>query len=202
MKTKTVYAFDTNTHRFVHAVTLDEGDMSPLEKDVWLIPGSCLLVAPPAAPAGWHAAAIGGAWVLQENPVVPVDPEAPEPEPPVPPTLEERAEGLRTLVQQYMDATAKTKGYDSILNAITYADEESVPKFWAEGRMFRTWRSLMWAACYAMLASVIAGDIPEPADGNALLALLPHLDLAKCVTDEAELVTAQAAAAEAPTPAP
>ena len=89
------------------------------------------------------------------------------------------AETQRTLVnavQNYLDSAAKQYGYDDIKSAVTYADEPAVPKFQAEGRAFRAWRSLTWATCYAILADVLAGTRPVPTvDG--LLAELPIFNL-------------------------
>lgn len=47
-------------------------------------------------------------------------------------------------VQNLLDDKAKSMGYDSIITAISYADEPSVPKFQKEGLAFRKWRSLVW----------------------------------------------------------
>jgi len=80
------------------------------------------------------------------------------------------------LVQAHMDAKARGLRYDSIANAITYADEPAVPKFQAEGLAFRTWRSLVWARCYAILAEVQAGEREIPTD-DELIGELPLLDL-------------------------
>ncbi|QDJ35821.1 hypothetical protein CBR67_03675 [Bordetella hinzii] len=80
------------------------------------------------------------------------------------------------LVQKYMDDAARALRYDSIANAITYADEPSVPKFQAEGRAFRAWRSLVWDTCYRILDQVKAGEREIPTD-DELLAELPDLSL-------------------------
>ncbi|MGB6103631.1 MAG: hypothetical protein WBF88_07250 [Pusillimonas sp.] len=80
------------------------------------------------------------------------------------------------LVQRYMDSAAQKLNYDSIANAITYAEEPAVPKFQAEGRGFRAWRSLVWAKCYEILDGVQTGMISIPTD-EELIAALPSLTI-------------------------
>ncbi|QDJ52796.1 hypothetical protein [Bordetella hinzii] len=80
------------------------------------------------------------------------------------------------LVQKHMDDAARARRYDNIAAAITYADEASVPRFQAEGRAFRAWRSLVWDTCYRILDQVKAGEREIPTD-DELLAELPDLSL-------------------------
>lgn len=79
-------------------------------------------------------------------------------------------------VQNHLDAAARQYGYDDIKSAVTYAEEPAVPKFQAEGKAFRAWRSLTWAACYAILADVLAGTRSVPT-ADELLAELPALEV-------------------------
>lgn len=79
-------------------------------------------------------------------------------------------------VQAHMDAQARALNYDSIANAITYADEPAVPKFQAEGQAFRAWRSLVWARCYEILEEVQGGARAIPSD-DELIAELPKLQI-------------------------
>jgi hypothetical protein len=83
---------------------------------------------------------------------------------------------LTDAVQRHLDATAQAAGYDDIKSAVTYADEPAVLKFQQEGQRFRAWRSLVWAACYAMLAAVMAGTRTVPTV-DELLAELPALEV-------------------------
>lgn len=83
------------------------------------------------------------------------------------------------LVQAHLDAVARSWGYgektrpevSAILHAISYAEEPAVPKFQAEGRALRAWRSEVWAACYAMLDEVKAGQRAIPAPDEVIAAL-------------------------------
>lgn len=80
---------------------------------------------------------------------------------------------LTRAVQDHMDETAGTYGYDSIYTAATYADEPAVPQFQREGRALRAWRSLVWAHCHQVLADVLAGNRAAPSAAD-LIAELPE----------------------------
>ncbi len=191
MKTKTVYSFGPD-RIYIGPLVLDESDLSPAdEREVWLVPGNCLETPPPAAVEGKrYFAAVNGMWIEEDVPA----PEAPRPEPPtdapaptsVPhePTFEERAAALRSAVQKHLDLAAAARGYDDIRTAVTYADEDSVPRFQAEGRAFRAWRSRVWAFCYSLQAQVAAGDVDEP----TLEELLPMLPVCDFIAHGADAV--------------
>ena len=93
---------------------------------------------------------------------------------PKPPTPEQIIEAMRAAIQKHMDTAAQGYGYDDIKAAVTYADEPALPKFQAEGRAFRAWRSLVWAYAYEVLDAVQAGD-REQSTADELLAELPEL---------------------------
>ena len=80
------------------------------------------------------------------------------------------------IVQAHMDAAARALRYDDMKTAVTYAEEPAVPKFQAEGRALRAWRSLVWEECYAILAEVTSGECDIPTD-EELIAALPRLVL-------------------------
>ena len=98
------------------------------------------------------------------------------PEPVPAPSVDDVKAALSGAVQGHMDAAAKAAGYDDIKSAVTYADEPAVAKFQQEGQSFREWRSLVWAACYGVMADVEAGyrDVPT---AQELIAELPLLEL-------------------------
>lgn len=81
---------------------------------------------------------------------------------------------FRAIIQKRLDEAAVSVGYDDIKTAVTYADEPSVPKFEAEGKALRAWRSLVWAYGYEQIAAVQSGDrsLPTP---EQLIAELPPL---------------------------
>lgn len=92
--------------------------------------------------------------------------------PPPPPSDAEIQAQLTAVVQRHLDAKAKALGYDNIFTAVTYAEEPSVPKFQADGLALRAWRSAVWAAGYALLADVQAGQAQVPS-AEALVDSLP-----------------------------
>jgi hypothetical protein len=92
------------------------------------------------------------------------------------PTAAEKQAALVNAVQSLLDASAKSRGYDNILSAVTYADEPSVSIFASEGQAYRQWRSECWAYCYNRLEQVMEGAQEVPT-APQLLSDLPPLSL-------------------------
>lgn len=65
-------------------------------------------------------------------------------------------------VAQELDNFAKTRGYDSILSACSYATS-SVPKYQVEGARAMTLRDASWVKAYETITAVTAHEIPPPA---------------------------------------
>lgn len=65
-------------------------DPSPLEPDVWLLPGGCVDALPPHIPAGKRARWTGTEFTIEDCPPPVVVPDAPEP-PPLPPSVQRAA---------------------------------------------------------------------------------------------------------------
>lgn len=80
---------------------------------------------------------------------------------------------LTDAVQRVLDNKAQELNYDSCLSVCSYIDT-GVPKFDAEGRAFRAWRSAVWAKGYEILAQVQAGQRAIPTEA-VLLSELPQL---------------------------
>ncbi len=76
--------------------------------------------------------------------------------------------------QTRLDAFAQGRNYDGILSACSYATS-TVPKFQAEGQYCVQARDATWAALYAILAQVQAGERPLPQGYADLEAQLPIL---------------------------
>lgn len=81
----------------------------------------------------------------------------------------DNAEKLRWLkdsivarTQQRLDDFAKTRNYDGILSAATYATS-TIPKFQVEGQYAVEARDATWSKLYEILAEVEAGTRPVPA---------------------------------------
>jgi hypothetical protein len=76
-------------------------------------------------------------------------------------------------VQAYLDDTAKTRNYDGILSACTYATSTAA-NFQAEGQACVAWRDAVWLYCYQVMADIQADrrTIPTVAE---LVTELPVL---------------------------
>lgn len=170
--TKTIYLIDPETHVLIGSSPhpLDPVETERTGKPVYALLNSAVATeaVPPRVPVGMRAVLVDRDWVLEPIPAPappPAPAAAPKPAPtpePVEPSFDERLAALRAHVQDYMDAIARSYGYDDIRTAVTYAEEPSVPKFQAEGRALRAWRSAVWQACYELLERVQAGAAPEP----------------------------------------
>jgi hypothetical protein len=151
---------------FVGFTTADE---SPLEPGVFLIPGGCIEAEPPTTPAGKRARWTGASWVFEDLP-------EPEPEPePEPLTPEQIVAQYTAAVQKRLDDFARTRGYDGILSAATYA-ASTVPKFKAEGQYAVEARDATWVKLYQILAEVEAGTRPAPSGYADIEPDLPILE--------------------------
>jgi hypothetical protein len=92
---------------------------------------------------------------------------------PPPPTTEQIIAEYTAAVQQRIDAFARTRNYDGILSAATYATS-TVLTFAAEGQYAVAARDTTWAKCYEILAAVESGARPLPTLAE-LFAELPAL---------------------------
>jgi hypothetical protein len=94
--------------------------------------------------------------------------------PPPPKTPEEIIAEFTAKVQARLDAFARTRGYDGILSACTYATSTN-PKFAAEGQYCVQARDATWAKCYEVMNAVQSGERPVPT-WEELEAELPPLE--------------------------
>lgn len=78
-------------------------------------------------------------------------------------------------VQRYLDDFARTKTYDSMLSACTYATS-TVPQFAKEGQYCVEKRDECWAILARIEAEVLAGTRPAPTGFNDIWAELPALE--------------------------
>jgi hypothetical protein len=76
--------------------------------------------------------------------------------------------------QQRLDDFAKTRNYDSILSACTYAADPN-PKFASEGQYCVDARGATWATLYEIMAEVEAGTRPMPSGYADVEGELPVL---------------------------
>ena len=91
-----------------------------------------------------------------------------------PAPVERLVAAVTQAVQQRLDDFARTRNYDGILSAATYATS-AVPKFASEGQYAVQARDAIWAACYAIMAEVQQGQRPMPTI-EQVLAELPVLE--------------------------
>lgn len=77
-------------------------------------------------------------------------------------------------VQQRLDNFARTRNYDNILSACTYATS-NVPKFAQEGQRCVNLRDATWNAMYVYISEVEAGTRPMPTGYADVEPLLPTL---------------------------
>lgn len=84
-------------------------------------------------------------------------------------------DGIVAATQARLDAFARTRNYDSILSACTYATDPS-PVFSAEGQYCVAARSATWATLYALMDDVQAGQWQMPESFDDVEPLLPVLE--------------------------
>lgn len=158
-----IYHYDPISGRYTKPGVADPDQLA--EGD-WLIPAFATADEPPPEPEGMFAAFIDGAWTLLPEPE-PEEPPEPDPE-----TPEQTKARLSRVLQALLDTTAQSQDFDNIFTAVTYADEPAVPRFQIQGAALRAWRSLVWAAGYAVMDAVLAGERPIPTE-EELLAEMP-----------------------------
>lgn len=96
--------------------------------------------------------------------------------PPAPPeqSPEELQAEIVAATQARLDAFARTRSYDGILSACTYATS-AVPRFRADGQHCVEMRDATWARLYELLAEVQAGSRPMPESFADIEPELPAL---------------------------
>jgi hypothetical protein len=72
--------------------------------------------------------------------------------PPVEDTPEQIKGRLTSAVQLHLDSEARRRYYDDIVSACSYAAAPNI--FQAEAIALLTWRSNVWATCYAVMGEV------------------------------------------------
>jgi hypothetical protein len=91
---------------------------------------------------------------------------------PIPPS--QIQDEIVTATQQRLDNFAKTRNYDSILSACTYAADLN-PKFAAEGQYCVDARGATWTKLYEIMDEVEAGTRPMPSGYSDIESELPPL---------------------------
>ena len=91
------------------------------------------------------------------------------------PSADQIKASIVQLTQQRLDDFAKTRNYDNILSACTYATS-SIPKFSQEGQSAVNARDTTWAALYTILAEVESGSKSMPKGFTDIEPFLPVLE--------------------------
>jgi hypothetical protein len=90
------------------------------------------------------------------------------------PTAESIEDAFTAAIQKRLDDFARTRNYDGILSACTYA-ASAVPKFQGEGAACVNLRDATWAAAYDILAEVQGGQRSMPSNIEDIADDLPDL---------------------------
>lgn len=77
-------------------------------------------------------------------------------------------------VQNHLDATAQSRGYDNTYTCLSYLSSTD-PVWHKEANAFNVWRDQVWRKCHDILNSVMAGECAAPSL-EELLAMLPVID--------------------------
>jgi hypothetical protein len=82
---------------------------------------------------------------------------------------------ITTATQSRLDTFARTRNYDGILSACTYATS-TITKFHAEGQYCVDARDATWATLYSIMGEVQAGTRPMPSGYADIESELPVLE--------------------------
>jgi len=78
------------------------------------------------------------------------------------PTIDDLIAINTQAIQLHLDSFAKSRGYDSVIGACSYASQPVGAHFQAEGAAFLAWRSAVWSKAYEIVDKVKKGDLPFP----------------------------------------
>lgn len=78
----------------------------------------------------------------------------------------QQVDELRATVSDHVEAFARSEGFESTLDAVSYADEPAEPNRQSKAIAIRLWRS----QCWAVFDAEIVGQLPSAED---LIAALP-----------------------------
>lgn len=81
---------------------------------------------------------------------------------------------IKAQAQESLDSFARSKGYDDIVSACSYANS-TIPSYAQEGARAVELRDLTWSTLHQYLTDVEAGVKPLPTTEEEIVALIPEL---------------------------
>lgn len=131
----------------------------PYSAEVWAYENHALIVCSETV-AGSPTACGSQVWTIVEDPNY-VSPEK---------LLKE----YETAIQDFLDKTAQSRGYDNTYTCLSYLNS-TVEKWKIESNKFLVWRDEVWTKVHAILDEFNAGKIPQPSL-NDVIEQLPKID--------------------------
>lgn len=88
-----------------------------------------------------------------------------------PPPMDEGS--MWQVMRRETDRVAQTFGYVDMTEAVSFADDATVPQFQGHGQQLKTWRAQMWQSCHNIILASRNGDRENPNTPESLIAELP-----------------------------
>ncbi len=157
--------YQTDDEGFFINITIADPD--PLVPGNFLIPAGCVTVVPPNLDNNQRAKWDGNGWIVIGEPEPETIPE------PTPEEITSRIiENFRIAIDSYVDATARSKGYNSAAHCASYVASTHAP--WAaEAAAFISWRDQVWLSVFSQLEDIQNGLLPIPESIEQVISTLP-----------------------------
>lgn len=84
------------------------------------------------------------------------------------------AKHIRVAIREYIDQTARSRGYDSGSTLASYMASTN-PEWAAEAQAFIVWRDAAWLSAHTALDKIASGARDVLSEGN-IIATLPPID--------------------------
>jgi hypothetical protein len=85
-----------------------------------------------------------------------------------------RLSTYQNAVQDHIDTTAKSKGYNDAASLAGYT-VSTIPVWQSEAAAFVAWRDQVWIFVFDTLAQIQAGNLAPPESPEALITQLPAI---------------------------
>lgn len=106
-----------------------------------------------------HMEQVEGGWQIVEN---------------TKPTQSEIVKSYEYLVQNFLDKTAQSRGYDNTYTCLSYL--QSTNNVWKnESMIFNSWRDAVWLKCHEIFNAFTNGEIEQPTI-DEILESLPKIE--------------------------